>query len=98
MALNALVGVGAANGLSPAPSQKSANPGAGFGALLDKTLAAMNGQLVTADSQLKQLAEGKGNLATVVEATSRANLDLELASQVRNDLIQAYQSIMNMQI
>ncbi len=80
------------------PAGGGGKSGQGFGALLGEALAKLNGMQLAADSQLQLLAQGKGNLAAVVEATSRANLGLEMAGQVRNDLIQAYQSLMNMQV
>ncbi len=96
MVMNPLVAVTA--GLPAASVGGGGKSGQGFGALLGEALAKLNGLQLSADSQLQQLAQGKGNLATVVEATSQANLGLELAGQVRNEMIQAYQSLMNMQV
>lgn len=62
-------------------------------------LTTANGQLHTADADLRALAMGTtDNIHHVMLALSKATTSLELIVEVRNRLVEGYQEIMRMQI
>lgn len=80
---------------------KSATPvGApDFSAWLNQEVDTLNRQLVDSDNQLRSLAMGDvENLHQVMISFEKAKLSFELALQVRNKLLEAYQDVMRMQI
>ena len=73
--------------------------GKGFGGMLGEAL----GKLAEADNQASQqaqlLATGKAqDMSTVVMSIERAGLAFQLASQVRNKAVEAYQDLMRTQV
>jgi len=84
---------------TPALTPSGATGGAGFGQALQQAIAGLNSLETGADTATTALAAGNtADLATAVVAAEKANLGLELAVQVRNRAISAYQQIMQMQI
>jgi flagellar hook-basal body complex protein FliE len=88
-----------------APSQpikfdgETASTSGGFAAWLDKELGNVNNQIVNADSQVRKLAAGEvDNLHQVMISMEEAKLSFQLALQVRNRLLEAYQEVLRMQI
>lgn len=80
---------------------KPAAPGAtaDFSTWLTQQVDGLNQQLVNSDNQLRSLALGDAkNLHQVMISIEKAKLSFELALQVRNKLLEAYQDIMRMQI
>ncbi len=62
-------------------------------------LQELDGQIQTADHQVKQLATGQSdNLHQIMTSLEKAKLSFELTLQVRNKLLEGYQEIMRMQI
>jgi len=62
-------------------------------------LAATNDQLAVADHGIQQLAAGNAsNLHQVMIDLEQAKLSMQLVMQVRNHLLEAYQSLMQMQM
>jgi flagellar hook-basal body complex protein FliE len=51
-----------------------------------------------AEAQMTAQVQGKGNLVDVVTAISSAQTSLDTMIAVRDQMIQSYQQIMNMQI
>lgn len=90
--------------LPTAPSMTASAPasgggGAGFGQVLSQALSGLNSLQVGADTAAGQMAAGNtADLATAVIAAEKANLGLQLAVEVRNRVVSAYQSIMQMQV
>jgi flagellar hook-basal body complex protein FliE len=83
------------DGIGPA----SAGAPSGFAAWLDKELSHVNSQIVNADTQVRQLAAGEtDNLHQVMVSLEEAKLSFQLALQVRNRLLEAYQDILRMQV
>lgn len=79
---------------SPAPSSRQ-----GFGQLLGAQLQNLNAIQAGADTQAQLLATGQTNdVSSVVVASERASLALQLASQVRNKLIDAWHEIERTQV
>ena len=90
-----------------APSQpigtevKSAATGVSgdFSTWLNQHVDGLNQQLLESDNQLRSLAMGKTeNLHQVMLSLEQTKISFELALQVRNKLLDAYQDIMRMQI
>lgn len=76
-----------------------AAPSNSFSIWLDKEFSNVNGQLVNADMQLRRLAAGEvENLHQVMISMEQAKLSFQLAMQVRNRVMEAYQDILRMQV
>jgi flagellar hook-basal body complex protein FliE len=77
----------------------SAAGAGGFGQMLVGKVAELNGLQANAASQSEALAAGKAtDAASVVMQVEQAALALQLAVQVRNKGVEAYQEIMHMQV
>lgn len=73
--------------------------GADFSQWLATQVEQVNQQLITADTQVRQLAVGEAtNLHQVMLTVEQAKLQFELLLQVRNKVLEAYQDVMRMQI
>jgi flagellar hook-basal body complex protein FliE len=78
----------------PAPA---ASPG--FGALVTDGLAKLNGELLTTQTDLQQLAVGDvQNLHQIMIRMEESRLSFELMLHVRNRVLEAYQDLMKMQV
>lgn len=78
----------------PAPA-----PAGNFAAWIDRELGSVNSQLVNADLQVRKLAAGEtDNLHQVMVAMEEAKMGFQLALQVRNRVLEAYQDVLRMQI
>uniref|UniRef100_A0A7C2EKC5 Flagellar hook-basal body complex protein FliE n=1 Tax=Ammonifex degensii TaxID=42838 RepID=A0A7C2EKC5_9THEO len=79
---------------------KTQKSGAGsFGEVLSRAIKEVNAAQVRADEAIKAFLSGETkDLHQVVLATEEAKLMLELAVQVRNKVVEAYQEISRMQI
>jgi flagellar hook-basal body complex protein FliE len=84
-------------GVSSAPSS---TPGSGgFGSMLTSAISSLNASQNTASSDSVALATGQASdVTSVVTDIEKANLEMQLAVQVRNKVVDAYQEIMRMQI
>ncbi|SDF64249.1 flagellar hook-basal body complex protein FliE [Massilia sp. PDC64] len=81
---------------SLAPAQQAAP---GFATWLTDGINAVNGTLVKADSEVRQVALGTGpSLHDVMIHLEEARLSFQLLAQVRNRLLDAYQEVMRMQV
>jgi flagellar hook-basal body complex protein FliE len=70
-----------------------------FSVWLNHQVDALNQQLTDSDNQLRSLAAGNvENLHQVMISLEKAKLSFELALQVRNKLLEAYQEVMRNQI
>ncbi len=79
--------------ITPAEAQKS------FGELLKNAINEVNRTQNTADGLKTDLALGKNvQLHDVMIASQKASITLNLAMEVRNKAVEAYQEIMRMQI
>jgi flagellar hook-basal body complex protein FliE len=77
----------------------AAAPSNSFAAWLDKGLSNVNEQIISSDTQLRQLAAGEvDNLHQVMISMEQAKLSFQLALQVRNRVLEAYQEVLRMQI
>lgn len=81
----------------PAPVVSTAAPG--FGPWIERELSSLNTQLVAAERGLQQLATGRAeNLHDVMLQLEQARLAMQVASQVRARVLEAYQDVMRMQV
>jgi flagellar hook-basal body complex protein FliE len=73
----------------------SQGAGGSFGDLFEKALQSVNDQQLQAQSLAKDFAVGKtSDIHGVMIAAEQANLTLQLATQVRNKAVEAYQDVM----
>ena len=71
----------------------------GFGKALQGALGKLNDSLQASSQAAESLATGTADdVSSVVMAVERASLELQLASQVRNKAVEAYQEIFRMQV
>ena len=73
--------------------------GGGFGSMLTSAISSLNDSQNTASSDSVALATGQASdVTSVVTDVEKANLEMQLAVQVRNKAVDAYEEIMRMQI
>jgi len=87
--------VGDSTSIVSAP-QKQGNDS--FKDLLAKAFEKVNSYQIEYDDVLRKIAAEEINVHEIMIAAEKARLSLELAIQVRNKAIEAYQEIMRMQI
>jgi flagellar hook-basal body complex protein FliE len=85
---------------SPDASDAAAKLGGGpnFGQMLDNVLSDTIQQSRQAESQIVSGVQGKTDLINVVTAISSAETSLQTVMAVRDQVISAYQQVMQMQI
>jgi flagellar hook-basal body complex protein FliE len=73
--------------------------GSDFGDWLTQQVEQLNRQILDGDTQVRKLAVGETtNMHQVMLTLEQAKLTFELAVQVRNKVLEAYQDILRMQI
>ena len=73
--------------------------GGGFGKALSSAIDSLQSSQTEAANEAQALATGQAkDISSVVLATERASLELQLASQIRNKVVEAYQDIFRMQV
>jgi flagellar hook-basal body complex protein FliE len=89
-------GAGASQGL---PQIKSANkePGAGFDEMMQEALGKLSQVQSDSEQAVKELASG-GDPTAAILSMEKADMNFQLMVEVRNKLISAYQTVMNMQV
>jgi flagellar hook-basal body complex protein FliE len=101
-AVSGISGVSGANvgGVGGVGSVSGSGSGSGgFGSMLTSAITNLNDSQNTAASDSVALATGQAsNVTQVVTDVEKANLEMQLAVQVRNKAVDAYQEIMRMQI
>ena len=92
--------VGSLAGLNPTqPATSSANAVESFQNLLSDALGKLQQGQAETDQAVNQLAAGGPvDLHTVALAVEENSLDFQLAMQVRNKLVDAYQEVVRMQV
>jgi flagellar hook-basal body complex protein FliE len=81
------------------PAQPAAEPGTGFGSMLGTALDSLAQTQVEAAQGAQSLAAGTAEDPTaVVMAVERAQLSMQLASQIRTKLVEAAQDIFHTQV
>lgn len=81
------------------PPGGGAQAAPGFGTMLEGAIGSLNQLELQAGQAGQALASGASqDVAQVVATTEKAGLALQLAVQLRNKAVQAYQQLMNMQV
>jgi flagellar hook-basal body complex protein FliE len=86
-----------ASGASGAAAQ-AAPTGAGFGDFLTGAMKDAVGTMKTGEQAAAQQVAGKADVVNVVSAVNQAEMTLDTVMAVRDKVIQAYQTIMQMPI
>jgi len=85
--------------LDDAAAQPAQPGNSAFGDMLGKALDSLSATQVDAASQSQALATGQASdVSSVVMSVERASLALQVAAQVRNKAVEAYQDIFRMQV
>lgn len=103
MAVGPLGAASVMSSLSPASSSATGavvkNTGVGFGQFLSQAINGTNQALQTADQLSSAYAAGANvPIDKIMIAEQQASLAVDLTVQVRNRVVSAYQSVMNMQV
>ena len=82
----------------PGQSAAGEQAGEGFAAALGSAVSRVDQLQASADQQVAQMLEGRGgDLHQTLIAVEKADLSFQLMMQVRNKIVQAYQTISQMQ-
>ena len=86
-------------GVGSVQSPSTGSGSGGFGSMLTSAISSLNQSQNTASSDSVALATGQASdVTSVVSDVEKANLEMQLAVQVRNKAVDAYEEIMRMQI
>ncbi|EGL82526.1 Flagellar hook-basal body complex protein fliE [Caldalkalibacillus thermarum TA2.A1] len=97
--MNGIESVGFAPGTTAAPLHGQAKRASGFKEVLKAALREVNRSQHEAGQLTQKLVTGEvEDLHTVLIAAEKANVQLQLAIQVRNKVVEAYQEVMRMQM
>ena len=97
--ISGAIGMAGGTGSSNAVKLGSDNQGKSFGQMLQSAFDNMNSLQLNADEQARAYANHEtSDLHSVMIATEEASISLQLATQVRNQVVTAYQSIMQMTV
>ena len=96
-AYQAMSKIGTSGAGTPAASSGAAS-GANFGDFLSGALKDAVGTMKSGEQAASQQIAGKGDIVNVVNAVNQAELTLDTVVAVRDKVITAYQSIMQMPI
>ena len=94
--ITSITGIPLSSPVSPASS--SSSTGGGFGSALKSAIQQVDGYQHDANQAIEQFLQGNGELHNVALTTQRAEMAFDLAVQVRNKVISAYQEVMKMQL
>jgi flagellar hook-basal body complex protein FliE len=97
--ITSLGGLGSNLGVSKTPGADGGGGGDSFAGLLGNALGKLDASQTASTQASQDLATGKAtDVSGVVMQVERASLELQLASQVRNKLVDAYSELMRMQV
>lgn len=83
---------------TPAREAAAADSSGSFSGMIEQAMVNLNDTQVSADQAVQGLVAGDAdNLHNVMIQTSEAQLTLDLALQVRNKCLEAYNEVKNMQ-
>jgi flagellar hook-basal body complex protein FliE len=101
-ALLAIQAVQSAERVLPSAMGQAAAPAAdpaGFSHWVTRNIESLNSQLIQAEVGVQQLAAGEAtNLHDVMLRLEESRLAFQLAVQVRNRVVEAYQDVLRMQV
>jgi len=82
----------------PKPAAPPAQPGGGFGKLLNEAIQQVNDVEKGSQGELQKFLSNESDLHSVMIALEKADLSFQTMMQVRNKIVQAYQEIMKSQV
>ncbi|HWB23161.1 MAG TPA: flagellar hook-basal body complex protein FliE [Gaiellaceae bacterium] len=84
---------------SPSTDPTSGGSGGGFGKMLADSIGQIDQAQAQANQQTQALATGQASdVSSVVMSVEQASLEVQLASQIDNKAVSAYQDIFRMQV
>ena len=93
------LGPGQLDGALATPQEGPAAAASSFGSMLQDAVSHLDALQKTADANVTRLATGQPvDLHEVMISMEQSNLGLQLAMQVRNKLVEAYQEISRLQV
>src|SRR5476651_1755057 len=95
-AYQAIANIGGAS--APSNAVAGANAAGGFGDFLTKAVQDGIGTMKQGETMAARQVAGQANIVDVVGAVNQAEITLDTVVAVRDKVVQAYQSIMNMPI
>lgn len=94
-----LTGVGGVSSIAEGFASGGASASGGFAEALDAAVRSVDARQVKADDQLRGLATGENvDIHGTMIALEEANIALRTMGSVRDKVVEAYQSVWNMQI
>ena len=97
--ISSIGGIGSNLGVGKTDGAAGGSGGDSFAGLLGNALGKLDASQAQASQASQDLATGKAtDVSGVVMQVERASLELQLASQVRNKLVDAYSELMRMQV
>lgn len=97
-AYQAMSKIGAAGASGAGGAAQAAPTGAGFGDFLTGAMKDAVGTMKAGEQAAAQQVAGKADVVNVVSAVNQAEMTLDTVMAVRDKVIQAYQTIMQMPI
>jgi len=82
----------------PKPAAQPAQPGGGFGKLLNEAIQQVDDVEKGSQGELQKFLSNESDLHSVMIALEKADLSFQTMMQVRNKIVQAYQEIMKSQV
>ena len=82
----------------PKPAAQPAQPGGGFGKLLNEAIQQVNDVEKGSQGELQKFLSNESDLHSVMIALEKADLSFQMMMQVRNKIVSAYQEIMKSQV
>lgn len=96
--ISGVAGISGIGGLTPTAST-TGTAGAGFSNAMSSGLDAVSNLERKADASVASFAAGGSlQITDVMAATSEANLGITIVNEIRNRGLEAYQSILNVQV
>lgn len=91
--------IGGAKRATAAPEGVEESKGVDFAAVLKDKLTSLNAQQADSASATQDMATGRvDDIAQTMLRIEQANVSLQMATQVRNKVIEAYQEVLRMQM
>ena len=81
----------------PQVTQAGKNPASGFDEMMQEAIGKISQVQSEADKAVQEMASG-GDPTEAILAMEKADMNFQLMIEVRNKLISAYQTVMNMQV
>ena len=92
------ISVSGVSGVAGAAQAAPKTAAAGFGSMLEQLVSSVESSNTQANMAIDGMVNKTGDVHDAMIALQRSELALQLAVQVRNKLVQAYQDVMRMPI